>query len=244
MADRAQLYKYKGDRCTSCGMSVPEMLSRFGTFERMFELHHIEPATKDPNYKNLIRQKLSAKQIEEVDKCTLLCGQCHAILHAQNITAKLKLSVSLDGREVTQTFSGRVILDLEKKLARFVTNEQFLLQPCVVTFANGDSVLLCCIEIEKSDNLLKWLHNAEQLGRTEILSYATQEPLMVIEPNGPKRVKVQQKVGFPVTAMNMATDGAKNDNLWIRNGYILTKDGEIHTKGTFLYECELYDADA
>ena len=115
-----------------------------------------------------------------------------------------------------------MILDLEKKLARFVTNEQFLLQPCVVTFVNGDSELLCCIEIEKSDNLLKWLHNAEQLGRTEILSCATQEPLMVIEPNGPKRVKVQQKVGFPVTAMNMAMDGAKNDYLWIRNGYILT----------------------
>lgn len=239
MADRAQLYKYKGDRCTSCGMSVLEMLNRYGTFERMFELHHIEPSTKDPNYKNLIRQQLSAQQIEEVDKCTLLCGQCHAILHAQNIRATINLSVSLDGRDVDQAFSGWVILDLKENLARFVTNQQFLLQPCVVTFANRKSELLCCIEIEKPENLVKWLHNAEKLGRTEIRSYTTNELLMDIEPIGPKRVKVRQKTGFPVTAINMATDGADKHNLWVRNGYVLTRDGGIYTKGTFSYVCDL-----
>lgn len=239
MADRAQLYKYKGDRCTACGMSVQEMVNRYGTFERIFELHHIEPSTKDHNYTNLIRQKLSAEQIDEVDKCTLLCGQCHSILHAQNITARLKLSVTLDGRVVTQTFSGWIILDLQTKQARFVTNQRFLLQPCVVAFANRPPQLLCCMEIEKPDNLVSWLHNAENLGRIEIISYSTKEPLMIIESIGQKHIKVQQKIGFPVTALNMATNGAKKDNLWIRNGYILTKDGKIHTEGTFSYECEL-----
>ncbi|MGJ8670610.1 MAG: hypothetical protein ACSHXK_14060 [Oceanococcus sp.] len=240
MADRAQLYKYKGDRCTSCGMSVQEMVKKYGKFERMFELHHIDPSSKDPKYKNLIRQQLSAKQIEEVDKCTLLCGQCHSILHAQNITAKLKLSVNLDGREIAQTLSGWVILDLEKKLARFITNQQFMLQPCIVTFAaTKDPEVLCCLEIEKPENLLSWLHSTEELGRIEILSYGTKEPLLIIEADGPKQVKVTQKIGFPVTAMNMATDGAKKDNLWIRNGYVLEKDGVIHTEGKFSYTCKL-----
>lgn len=239
MADRAQLYKYKGNCCTSCGMSVEEMVSRFGTFERMFELHHIEPSTKDPNYKKLIRQQLSAKQIDEVDKCTLLCGQCHSILHAQNITATLKLSVTLDEREIAQTLSGWIILDLEKKLGKFITNQQLMLQPCVVAFENDKPQLLCCLELEKEENLLRWLHSAEKLGRIEVLSYTTKELLMAIEPDGPKRVKVEQKIGFPVTTMNMATDGAKKDNLWIRNGYVLTKDGVIHTEGTFSYDCEL-----
>lgn len=239
MVGRAQLYKYKGDKCSSCGMSVQEMLHRYGTFERMFDLHHIEPSTKDPNYKNIIRQQLSAKQIEEIDKCALLCGSCHSILHAQNITVKLKLSIIIDGREVTQTFLGWVILDLESKLARFVTNQQCLLQPCIVTFANSDPQVLCCIEIEKSANLLYWLHNAEELGRIDILSYTTKESLMIIEPDGPKRVRVQQKIGFPVTAINMATDGSKKDNLWFRNGYVLIKNGEIHTEGCFSYDIEL-----
>lgn len=239
VADRAQLYRYKGNRCTSCGLSVLEMVTRFGTFDRMFELHHIDPDTKDPSYENLIRRKLSAEQIEEVDKCTLLCNQCHSIIHAQNVTAKLQLTVSLEGRDVSQTFDGWVVCDAQDKTFTFVTNERFRLQPCVVAFGCGKSLKLCAIEIEKPQHLVSWMHNVKELGGVNIFGRSAEDLLMRIEHVGPKKVKVTQKLGFPVTTMNMATGGNNKDNMWLRNGFVLKDNGEIHTSGTFSYECEL-----
>jgi len=43
MANRAQLYKYRGDHCSHCGKSVKEMVERYSTFNRMFEFHHVDP---------------------------------------------------------------------------------------------------------------------------------------------------------------------------------------------------------
>lgn len=239
MANRAQLYRYKGDRCTSCGISVQEMLSRYGTFERLFQLHHIDPSAKDPNYKNLIRQQLSAAQIAEVDKCTLLCTQCHNILHAQNITAKLQLTVTIAERKVSQSLSGWLIEDHQEKNLRFITNQRLLLQPYLVTFGNGESKVLCCIEIEREENLLHWIRHAARLKWIEISSCINHEPLMLIEPIGPRSVKIKQKVGFPITILDVKVSGSKVDNLWFRNGCILTKDGGVYTKGTFSYNCDL-----
>jgi hypothetical protein len=82
-APRKQLYKYKGNKCANCGLSVEEMLARFGTFNRMFQFNHVDPKQKDPRYDNLIQRQLSGEQLDEVDKCVLLCNECHGILHAQ-----------------------------------------------------------------------------------------------------------------------------------------------------------------
>lgn len=72
----------------------------------MFQLHHVDPGTKHPSYDNLMKQMLSLEQIEEVDKCTLLCTQCHTVIHAQEITAKLELSVKIGTRTVSQCLEG------------------------------------------------------------------------------------------------------------------------------------------
>lgn len=215
------------------------MIRRYDTFDRLFEFHHVNPATKNPNYNNLIRQQLSAKQIEEVDKCTLLCSNCHKILHAQNITANAELTVDIAGRKVSQHLSGWVIVNREDRTGRFVTNERFLLHPCTVRFAKGEPQVLCCIELEQETHLHHWMRHAVELGRIEISSYLTNEPLMLIEPTGPKSLNITQRAGFPVVAIDMATNGSKADNLWVRNGYLLTKDGQIHTEGTFSYNCDL-----
>jgi hypothetical protein len=55
MRNRELLYKYKGNRCGHCGVSVQEMLDKWGTFKRLFELDHIDPAKKHPDYENMIR---------------------------------------------------------------------------------------------------------------------------------------------------------------------------------------------
>ncbi|MEX2174200.1 MAG: hypothetical protein WD872_07550, partial [Pirellulaceae bacterium] len=78
-ANRRQLYEYKGDRCGYCGRPVQEMIEEFGGFERIFEFNHIEPAKKHPDYDNLIRRTISTEQLDEIDKCVLLCRVCHGI---------------------------------------------------------------------------------------------------------------------------------------------------------------------
>lgn len=239
MADRAQLYKYKGNRCSSCGLSVEEMVTRHGTFNRMFQLHHVDPDAKHASYEKLMKQMLSLEQIEEVDKCTLLCTQCHAVIHAQEITAKLELSVEIGPRKVTQCFDGWIKADVLDKTFTFVTNQSFLLKPCEIRFGTKNPIELCVIEIEKDGNLLDWLQNISQYKFVEILARSTREVLMQIEYAGERKVKITQAIGFPVTAIDMSTQDDGTNDVWVRNGVVLTKAGEIHTSGTLSYYCDL-----
>jgi len=239
MADRSQLYKYKGNRCSSCGLSVEEMVTRHGTFNRMFQLHHVDPDAKHTSYEKLMKQMLSLEQIEEVDKCTLLCTQCHAVIHAQEITAKLELSVEIGQRKVTQCFDGWIKADIFDKTFTFVTNQRFLLKPCEVRFGTKDPIELCVIEIEKDGNLLDWLQNISQYKFVEILARSNREVLMQIEYTGERKVKITQAIGFPVTAIDMSTQEDGANDVWMRNGVVLTKAGEIHTSGTLSYYCDL-----
>lgn len=239
MADRAQLYKYKGNRCSSCGLSVEEMVTRHGTFNQMFELHHVDPGTKHPSYTNLMKQVLSPEQIEEVDKCTLLCTQCHKLIHAQEITAKLELSVEIGQRKVTQCFDGWIKADFLDETFTFVTNQRFLLKPCEVRFGTKNPIELCVIEIEKDGNLLDWLQNISQYKFVEILARSNREVLMQIEYAGERKAKITQAIGFPVTEINLSTRESGANDIWMRNGVVLTKAGEILTSGTLSYNCDL-----
>lgn len=239
MADRAQLYKYKGNKCISCGLSVEEMMSRHGTFNRMFELHHVDPVTKHPSYTNLMKRVLSLEQIEEVDKCSLLGTHCHAVIHAQEITAKLELSVEIEQRKVSQTFDGWIKADALAKTFTFITNQIFLLQPCTVRVGIEKSFDLCVIEIEKENNLLDWLKNISQYKLVEITARSTGKVLMKIEYACERKAKITQAIGFPVTAIDLATRASKSNDIWMRNGIFLTKTGEVFTSGTFSYTCDL-----
>jgi len=125
------------------------------------------------------------------------------------------------------------------KTFTLVTNQRFLLQPCVVRVGTKNPVELCVIEIEQDGNLLDWLHNIAQYKFVEILARSNRDVLMQIEHLGEKEVKVTQAIGFPVTAINLSTLKNGADNVWIRNGVILTKEGETFTNGTFTYYCNL-----
>lgn len=225
MADRTQLYKYKGNQCSSCGLSVEEMVARDGTFNGMFELHHIDPSTKDPSYEKLMKKKLSLKQIEEVDKCTLLCVFCHRRIHSQNITGKLELSVKIGERKVSQCLNVWIVNDKLDKTCTFVTNQMLLLQPCVVRVGTKNPVELCIIEIERDGHLLDWLQNLPQYKSVEVLSRSTRKVLMKIEYTGERKAKITQAYGFPVAAMSISTKEGRANDVWMRNGHILTKTG-------------------
>jgi hypothetical protein len=68
MAIDPLLFKYKGDRCAYCGLTVDDMLRRYGVVNKLFQFNHIDPAKKHPDYDNVIQRVLSFEQLDEIDK--------------------------------------------------------------------------------------------------------------------------------------------------------------------------------
>lgn len=72
--NKKRLIEYKGGKCERCGYnkSIPAV----------YDFHHLDPNTKDfgLSYKGSTRSFDKLKI--EVDKCILLCKNCHAEIHA------------------------------------------------------------------------------------------------------------------------------------------------------------------
>ncbi len=68
---KAKAVAYKGGKCSICGYSK--------TLAAL-EFHHIEPKTKLFAW-NKLRLRPWHEVINELDKCTLMCSNCHAELH-------------------------------------------------------------------------------------------------------------------------------------------------------------------
>ncbi len=68
---RLRAVKELGGRCYVCG---------FSQYPCSLDFHHWDPTTKDPNFRSL--RGWSWKRILiELEKCTLLCKNCHAAVH-------------------------------------------------------------------------------------------------------------------------------------------------------------------
>lgn len=63
---------YKGGCCSKCGYSK---------YIGALQFHHLDPNIKDPNWKAFKNRKFDKKYKFELDKCELLCANCHAEVH-------------------------------------------------------------------------------------------------------------------------------------------------------------------
>ena len=64
--------EYKGGSCEKCGYSK---------CIAALEFHHKDPAQKDPSFGNFKLRQFNDKFKEELDKCLLLCANCHREEH-------------------------------------------------------------------------------------------------------------------------------------------------------------------
>lgn len=69
---KQQAIDYKGGCCESCGFNMHPAALQF---------HHTDPLTKDVSWDKL-RLRAWNKIQTELDKCQLLCANCHAIVHS------------------------------------------------------------------------------------------------------------------------------------------------------------------
>lgn len=72
---KMKLVEYKGGCCEICG---------YNRCYAALELHHTNPQEKDPNY-NSYRNFSFEKKKSELDKCILVCANCHRELHSKII---------------------------------------------------------------------------------------------------------------------------------------------------------------
>lgn len=70
---KAECVAYKGNLCVDCLEVVPLAA---------FSFHHLDPTQKDFCVSGRRTKGLTATTKAELDKCVLLCRNCHAIRHA------------------------------------------------------------------------------------------------------------------------------------------------------------------
>ena len=235
MANRKQLYNYKGNCCRNCGMSVPEMVKRFGAFDRIFEFNHVDPAQKSPEYDNLIRRKLSAEQLDEVDKCVLVCRNCHGILHAQSITGHLEYSLTIDDRVSTQRLAGQFVFDHVENKLTFLTNERVLTIPYLISFDHGDSELIFGTELENDNWLLTKILNLTPSQSLGILSYYEDSTLLSAINDG-ESIKINMDIRFPAFTIDLCESGPSDQLIWLRHGIGLHKNGDVMQHGVLDFQ--------
>lgn len=68
---KAECVKYKGGKCFVCG---------YNKYIGSLDFHHLNPSQKEFNISNLRSYKFSNIK-NELDKCVLLCKNCHAEVH-------------------------------------------------------------------------------------------------------------------------------------------------------------------
>lgn len=68
---------YKGNKCVDCSLSYPEQPYV------IFDFHHLNPLEKDVDWSKL-RLKSDESIKKELDKCVILCSNCHRIRHHLN----------------------------------------------------------------------------------------------------------------------------------------------------------------
>ena len=74
LARKLKAIEYLGGECKSCG----------GKFHPdIYEFHHRDPSQKDAPLSKLLRGSWE-KSVVELDKCDLLCANCHRLEHAQD----------------------------------------------------------------------------------------------------------------------------------------------------------------
>lgn len=238
MANRAQLYEYRGNQCSHCGKSVEEMVTRYGTFNRMFEFHHMDPSEKHPQYSALMNKTLSAEQIEEVDKCVLLCRECHGIIHAQNIDGFIEIESKIQNRYVTQKLNGWFVADGIDKSLTFISNERNLLQPCLVTLGSGKSKEYFVLELMQEHRMYNWLRELEVHQQIQVVSAFNDTLLLGVVSVGEKVAKVRMRLGFPLFAMDFDVSEGDTSYFWIRNGIVLTREGKLYSEGEIQFPFE------
>ena len=229
---RPQLIEYLGNECAHCSKSVEEMVARYGTVHRVFKFHHVVPEEKAGDYDNLIRRNISKDQLDEIDKCILLCGDCHDILHAQGINGHLNFRIELGDRSAEQTIRGNFVVDAVDKVMTFMTNERVYVNPYFLKLGDLEPELVFGTEL--NDGLMiEKLSTLRDNGVLKLYSFPDGEWVFQATLTERDSVMFQYNIAMNLPFnIDPANDNNEPEKGWVRNGVALLTDGRTLTSGT------------
>ena len=70
-ANKQKAIEYMGSKCEDCGQEY---------HHSVYEFHHVDPSEKDKSIGHL-RSHSWERIKEELDKCVMLCANCHRVRH-------------------------------------------------------------------------------------------------------------------------------------------------------------------
>lgn len=235
--DRHLRLEYLGGRCAVCRRSVAAIERRFLTSKQTVEFNHIDPDRKSPIYEKLIRRVLSAAQLDELDKCNLLCRVCHGVWTTQTLRGKLRITITLP--------NGRIVKKLIRHhgLIEFVNSKPkvhlFADEPCyldVYTYSLGGSRMIYRLGFELEKDLVRLLLATR---RRRTLRICDQEGLVFIATKlDEKRLRVEALTRFVLLKFEGVPDIRRSPRVWVRNGKMIVRGQRIRKKGGFGFEME------
>lgn len=74
---KIEMVKHYGGKCLDCSITLED------SHYSIFDFHHRDPSQKDMDWTKL---RLTSREniIKELDKCDLLCANCHRIRHVKS----------------------------------------------------------------------------------------------------------------------------------------------------------------
>lgn len=234
---KKHLYEYKGNGCDHCGKSISDVLKRYKTLNRMFEFHHINPELKASNYKNLIEQKLSTLQLKELDKCVLICTECHKIIHAQNEKVDLNIKLEIDNRIISKNISGWIITDHIEMTKKFISNDVHLLRPYLFKNDITERIVFSFEIIDDLNILFKEIKNLKDNSEFCIYSFNNGCEVLKAKRSG-KRIELDISCLFREFSID-PNNLKRKDCFWVRGGFYLDYNGNIFNDVTFHIEADI-----
>ncbi|WP_146597206.1 hypothetical protein [Novipirellula galeiformis] len=229
---RQQLYAYQGNCCHSCGLNIFEVIERYGTIKRRFEFHHVAPAQKAPNYHNLIRRVISTDQLDELDKCVLLCDQCHNIVHAQNIQMRMEIEVRVADRSCRQTFVGQAIVDAKEHSITFLTNERPTVIPYRLVVARQSQTLVFGSELSNEALLPELIAELPSSAEFSIYEWKSGRRVFMGRHLDHENCELTQSICCDFMQWDLFGETPEDRVAWLRNGFMLTRDGGVTAEGS------------
>lgn len=133
---KLQAIEYKGGKCSKCG---------YDKCHGALEFHHRDPNEKDFNWHQLRKQSIKLRLLE-LDKCDLVCANCHREVHHDHTLTKLRMKF------ITEKNASRKI---NEKLCLFC-NEKFKPKESKIKYCSTECFTASRVKIN-------WPHDLPEL---------------------------------------------------------------------------------
>ena len=220
-----QHYKYAGGACVRCNRSVQESIVRFSSCKRQYSFHHVDPTTKSDEYDNLIRRSLSAGQLDEIDKCILVCNTCHGLLEECALKGTLTISASIDGRTVEQKLACNLMYDRIANKVSIYTSDRYKLNAYRVHAGSKPPMDLLEIELLDHGRLVNLIRELPETRSFRVFNQT--RCVAEAEHLNERSFRMRYDVSFPL----IGEFNSEEYSIFTRNTMALSTQGEVMGQG-------------